>query len=176
MKKIDITPEQAYQKALNNFKSGYNCSQSVALTFCEYFDVPLELMAKLSQPFGGGMGRMREVCGCVSGMFFLVGLVKGSSDNLDKNAKDECYKAVQFLAEEFKKQNKSIICRELLGLVPLGQAEKAAKNKTQIEHVESSYVSEERTAEYYKKRPCAELAGVAASIFCKWLIENNKTE
>ena len=134
------------EKAKELFKSGYNCSQSVLGVFCEELGMDFETAMKIAAPFGGGMGRMREVCGTVSGMFMAAGLMFGSTDS---SAKAELYKKIQELAEKFKEQNGSIICRELL------------------EGVESSTspIPSERTETYYKKRPCVELVGDAVEIF-----------
>lgn len=173
-KTLNFSPEEARQKAEDLFAQGYNCAQSVAAVFSEELGIPQKTMLKLAQPFGGGMGRMREVCGCVSGMFLALGLINGSDDSQDKASKTECYDNTQKLAEEFRKQNGSIICRELLGLVPMGQSENALKNHTQIEHVIQPPQSEERTPEYYKKRPCKQLVGDAAYILCDWINNSKK--
>lgn len=124
------------------FMNGLNCSQAVLCAFCDETGLSYETSLAISSSFGGGMGRMREVCGAVSGMFMVVGLLYGG-----KNTKAEQYKIVQDLAEKFKAENGSIICRELLGV---GGKE--------------SPVPEERTNEYYKKRPCPELVEMAANI------------
>lgn len=159
---------EAADKAQTNFKNGFNCAQSVFAVFAEELGLDLETALKISQGFGGGMGRQREVCGCVSGMIMAVSLLEGSSDSLDKKSKDDCYKTVQELCQKFREKNGSIICRELLGLVPMGQSEDALKNKTAIEHKIESSVSSERTSEYYKKRPCDLLCRDAAEIFCEY--------
>jgi len=126
------------------------------------------------------MGRMREVCGTVSGMLMALGIATGSSDASDKKAKDVEYALVQQLSGRFRTQNGSIICRELLGIVPLGQSEHAlnAEDSTVAAVQQSdirSPVSSERTAEYYKKRPCAALCGDAAEIFQAWYIADKNT-
>lgn len=144
--------------AKQNFLNGYNCSQAVLLAFCEDFGLEKETALKISEPFGGGMGRMREVCGTVTGMFMVLGLAMGNSDAKDGSTKKNIYKSVQELAEKFKQDNGSIICRELLGL------QKANKE---------SYVPSERTTEYYKKRPCPELCKYAADILEDYLKEEN---
>ena len=144
--------------AKQNFLNGYNCSQAVLLAFCEDFGLEKETALKISEPFGGGMGRMREVCGTVTGMFMVLGLAMGNSDAKDGSTKKNVYKSVQELAERFKQDNGSIICRELLGL------QKANKE---------SYVPSERTTEYYKKRPCPELCKYAADILEDYLKEEN---
>ena len=164
-----MTQEEAQDKARNNFKSGLNCAQSVFSVFAEELGMNLETALKVSQGFGGGMCRMREVCGCVSAMIMASSLVTGSADPSDKNAKDECYKTGQKLSQKFREKNGSVVCRELLGLVPMGQSEAALQNKTPVEHKVESSVSSERTEEYYKKRPCQELCADAAGIFCEYL-------
>lgn len=125
------------------FEGGKNCSQAVALAFCEEMRIDEETVARQTVGFGGGMGRMREVCGTVSGMTYVISNLFG-----DRN-KGEVYEIVQSAAEKFKEENGSIICRELLGL---STAEK------------QSPVPEARTEQYYKKRPCAEFCKIAADI------------
>lgn len=144
--------------AKQNFLNGYNCSQAVLLAFCEDFGLEKETALKISEPFGGGMGRMREVCGTVTGMFMVLGLAMGNSDAKDGSTKKNVYKSVQEIAEKFKQDNGSIICRELLGI------QKANKE---------SYVPSERTTEYYKKRPCPELCKYAADILEEYLKEED---
>lgn len=144
------------EKAKELFKSGYNCSQSVLGVFCEELGLDFETAMKISSPFGGGMGRMREVCGTVSGMFMTTGLMFGT---LDSSSKAELYKRIQDLASKFKEQNGSIICRELL------------------QGIESSTfpTPSERTETYYKKRPCIELVGNAVEIFEEYISKNSVT-
>ncbi len=139
------------EKAKELFKQGYNCSQSVLGVFCEELGLDFETAIKISSSFGGGMGRMREVCGTVSGMFMAAGLAYCTSDN----NKAEQYKIVQELAKRFKDKNGSIICRELL------------------QGIESSTTPtpSERTETYYKKRPCIELVGDAVGILEKYMEE-----
>jgi len=144
--------------AKQNFMNGYNCSQAVLLAFCEDFGLEKETALKISEPFGGGMGRMREVCGTVTGMFMVLGLAMGNSDAKDGSTKKNVYKSVQELAAKFKEDNGSIICRELLGF---------QKNNKE------SYVPSERTKEYYKKRPCPELCKYAADILEEYLKEED---
>lgn len=143
----------ARERAMELFKQGYNCSQSVFVAFAEECNIDFETALKLSSSFGGGMARLREVCGAVSGMFMVAGMKYGYTDPKDSTAKTEHYKRIQELAAEFKEKNRSIVCRELLGLSVQSEI----------------YIPEERTAEYYKKRPCAELVGDAAEIIDKYL-------
>lgn len=145
-------------KAKEYFKQGYNCSQSVVLAFADDFDIDKEMLLMLSSSFGGGMGRLREVCGAVSGMFMVAGLKYGYYSPTDKGKKTEHYKRIQELAEKFKEKNRYIVCRQLLGL---GEGK-------------SNYVPSDRTEEYYKKRPCVELVGDAAQIIAEYISENNE--
>ncbi|MBD5401342.1 C_GCAxxG_C_C family protein [bacterium] len=148
------------QRARELFRSGYNCSQSVFGAYAESYGIDFDTALKLASSFGGGMGRLREVCGAVSGMFLALGLIKGYSTN-DYQSKKEHYKKVQHLAQEFEKLNGSIVCRELLGL----------DKKRDVP------TPEKRTEEYYKKRPCEELIADACRILDKYLLEeNNKVQ
>ena len=142
------------EKAKELFKSGCNCSQAVLGVFAEELGLDYETAMKISSSFGGGMGRMREVCGTVSAMFMALGLAL--FDNNAKDNKANQYKAVQELANRFKAQNGSIICRELLSGI--------TSSDTPIPSA--------RTEEYYKKRPCVELVGDAVEILEKYLKEN----
>jgi len=101
-----------------NFRSGYNCAQSVLLAFCEETGLKKEAAARFASSFGGGMGRMREVCGAVSGMFMVAGLLTGYDDPKDRAAKAALYERVRNLAGQFTEKNGSIICRKLLEGVP----------------------------------------------------------
>lgn len=136
------------------FKQGYNCSQAVLLAFAEELGIDETTATSIATPFGGGMGRMREVCGAVSGMILAANILRGNSDIKDKAAKDKHYALIQHLAGQFREKNGSIICRELLNLQEKGP---------------DKPVSEERTSAYYKKRPCAELVALAAEILEKEL-------
>lgn len=142
--------------AKDYFKEGYNCSQSVFLAFFDEYDMDFEAAIKISSSFGGGMGRLREVCGAVSGMFMVAGLVYGNTDPNDHKKKIEHYERIQYLAKKFKEKTHSIICRELLGLG-------AGDDKPEPEL---------RTAEYYNKRPCVELVCIAAEIMEQYMEEN----
>lgn len=144
------------ERAKQLFLEGYNCSQAVLGAFCDECGLDFESAMKLSSSFGGGMGRMREVCGAVSGMFMAAGLLYGYADPKAKEEKTEHYGRIQELAEIFKKENGSIICRELLGLT-----EKISSPKP-----------EERTKEYYQKRPCPEMVKMAADILEQYIAEH----
>lgn len=139
--------------AKNLFKDGYNCSQAVLLAFAEECGLDAKTAAAISSSFGGGMGRLREVCGTVSGMFLAAGMLYGYTEPKDFHGKKEHYERIQELAQAFKEEHGSIICRELLGLSPGPQ----------------SPIPEKRTEQYYKKRPCMELAGCAAKILADYM-------
>jgi C_GCAxxG_C_C family probable redox protein len=141
-------------RAVDLFKQGFNCSQAVFASCADIYGVTDESLAlRLSASFGGGMGRMRMVCGAASGMFMLAGLQNGSSTPHDNEGKMANYAFVQQLAGEFKAQYGSLICAELLGLAPKPQDPKP----------------EERTQQYYEKRPCSEMVAQAVRIFLRSL-------
>lgn len=140
--------ENHREKARAYFLEGYNCAQSVLLAFHEELGLEKETAARMASSFGGGMGRLREVCGAVSGMFLAAGLFYGYNDPKDVAGKKAQYERVQKLAHAFSERNGSIVCRELLGL----------------EHHADDPAPSARTQEYYKKRPCAELVADAAEL------------
>lgn len=134
------------------FLNGYNCAQAVFVAFCDETGIDPETATAVSSSFGGGMGRLREVCGAVSGMFMAAGAVYGKN-SLSPEGKKEHYERIRQLAEEFCNINGTIICRELLGLP----------------HGESGGDPAARTKEYYEKRPCAELVADAARILDEYM-------
>ena len=142
-------------KAMELFLEGYNCCQAVLGAFCEDLGLDTQTALKLSSSFGAGMGKLREVCGAVSAMFMIAGLAGGYSNPDATIEKADHYKKIQELAEEFKKKNDTIICRELL---------KNIKTK-------SGFAPEARTEEYYKVRPCVRFVSDAAEIIEKYLNE-----
>ena len=152
----DFNIEERVEKARRLFKEeGYSCCQAVVLAYNDLFGIDDTTAAAMSSGFGGGMGRMREVCGSVSGMVMLAGLIAPAADPSIKVDRTRNYALVQDMAEEFRKMNGSIVCRELLGLVPAGSSAPAAKESPE---------PSDRTPEYYKKRPCEELVGISARI------------
>ena len=142
------------EKAANNFRDGYNCAQSVLLAFANKVGLKEHEALKLASSFGGGMGRLREVCGAVSAMFIIAGILKGYTEPNNDVVKADHYKLIQDLAAEFKLKHGTIICRELLGL----------------DGTEFSPIPSARTDEYYKERPCEEFIKCAAEIVEKELI------
>ena len=166
MKNFNI--EERVEKARRLFKEGgYNCCQAVVLAYNDVFGLEDELAASLSSGFGGGMGRMREVCGAVSGMVMLAGLIRPASDPSVKNWRTANYALVQEMAGEFKEINGSIVCKELLGLVPMGSCTPAPKESPE---------PSDRTPEYYKKRPCEEMGGIAARIVGEQILHSAQDE
>lgn len=151
--------EKRIEKAVELFKEGYNCSQSVVAAFADMYGFTNEQALKMSASFGGGIGRMRQTCGAACGLFMLVGLETGCTEGKDREGKENNYKVVQALAEEFRKRNGSLICAELLGL-----------SKT----APTPATPEARTAEYYKKRPCVKMVEEAARIWCEYLSTNSE--
>lgn len=152
----DIDKSIYAKKAIDLFKEGYNCSQAVFLAFEDKYNIDRQTALRFSSSFGGGMGRLREVCGAVSGMFMVAGVLYGYDDPKDYDKKKEHYARIQQLAKEFEFMNGSIVCRELLGL----------GNEKQ------SPAPEHRTDEYYRKRPCAEIVGMAAAIMENYIVEH----
>ena len=142
--------------AMDFFTRGCNCAQAVVLAFAEETGQDPAALARLSSSFGGGLGRLREVCGAVSGMAIVAGLLYGCDDPADGAAKAAHYARIQALAGAFEAENGSIICRELLGLSRKHDAP----------------TPEARSADFYKKRPCRELVGMAADILERYIAEN----
>ncbi len=143
-------------KACQLFAEGRNCAQAVFAAFCDVTGLDEELALRLSSSFGGGMGRMREVCGACSAMFMVAGILYGYSSEDDDAAKGAHYKRIQLLAGEFKKEHETIICRELLkGL-----------------SVTSTPQPEKRTEKYYKTRPCIRFVRTAAEVLDRYIAEN----
>lgn len=142
--------EKRVEKAKELFRQGFNCSQAVFAACADLYGIEDETLAlRLSASFGGGIGRMRQTCGAACGMFMLAGLEKGSATPHDAEGKMQNYALVQDLATQFKEENGSLICSELLGIAPQPQ----------------DPVPEPRTEAYYKKRPCVEMVATAVRIF-----------
>lgn len=150
------------EEAIANFKKGYNCTQSVVLAHADLLGISEQQAMILTQSFGGGMGRLRQVCGTVSAMFFIAGALTGSAEPTDMDSKKKNYALVQELAAEFERRNGSIICATLLGL---DHKQETAATVAQ-EYIKGS-TPEPRTREYYKKRPCIELIGDACDIIAE---------
>ena len=148
-----IDTEERVTRARDFFTAGYNCAQAVALAYADIIDLDTQEIARLTASFGGGISRLREVCGAVSGMAFVAGALIPANNPQDIVAKRNNYALMQSFAEAFRQENGSIICRELLGLT-----------QTKDEPTPS-----ERTAEYYRKRPCVEYVATAARIVGEYI-------
>lgn len=141
-------------KAADLFLEGYNCAQAVAVAFCDVTGLEKDFSAKIASSYGGGMGRLREVCGAVSGMLMVLGYLYGYDAPGDDSKKKQLYAQVQTLANQFREINGSIVCRELLENPP------SDPNPTP------------RTAEYYAKRPCVRMVMVAAELLDAFIQEH----
>lgn len=146
MKDFDI--DDRVKQAVLNFESGFNCSQSVFLAYSDVFELELDMARKMSVSFGGGVGRMREICGTVSAMAMLAGFKYPVLDVNDQEARTKNYATVQKMAELFKEKHETIICKKLLGPVA----------------AEDTPAPTERTPEYYAKRPCSKFIADSARI------------
>lgn len=145
------------ETAMRNFTDGYNCTQAVVLAFADLLPIDRETLLRLSSSFGGGMGRLREVCGTVSAMFLVIGILYGYDTPETGAVKAAHYTRVQTLAARFEARYSSIVCRDLLGL--------------SVKHDQPT--PEARTAAYYQKRPCREIVGTAAELLEAFIAEEN---
>lgn len=144
--------------AKNYFLNGYNCSQSVVLAFSDMTGLTSDSLAMLAQPFGGGMGGMREVCGTVSGMWIVLGALFGDSQPKNPKKRNELYARVRELAQRFEYDNGSLICRELLGLTPLGSSKGLVGDKPIVTNK--------------NKRPCPELCKYVGDLLEEYIDEH----
>ncbi len=154
-----MTKEERIAKAVALFKEGYNCSQSVVGAYADLYGFTPEQAFRMSASFGAGIGRMRMTCGAACGMFLLAGLERSAVVGADRAGKSANYALVQELAARFKEQTGTLVCAELLGL----------SKKDSI-----SAVPEERTPQYYAKRPCPRMIELGARIFGDFLEEEGK--
>lgn len=155
-----VDPHERAERARQYFLEGYNCAQSVFLAYQDFTPLDHTTVATIAAPFGGGMGRLREVCGTVSGMLMVASYLRPNPLPNDAPNKKACYQTVQSLAEAFRRENGSIVCRELLGLT----VDKEDPTPSP------------RTEEYYHRRPCAEYVAIAARIVGEKINEMDKVE
>lgn len=148
--------QDCVQRSVSLFMQGYGCCQSVVAAFAPLYGLNETLALKVAAGFGGGVGRLRMMCGAVSGLVTLAGLHCGQTDGDDKEGKAACYKLVQDLLAVFKQRNGSLVCAELLKMNGCAA-------------VMDTNIPDERTAEYYKKRPCVRKVESAARIFAEYL-------
>lgn len=144
--------------AQKNFEGGCNCAQAVLLAFSDLTGLDEQTAMKLSASFGGGMGKLREVCGAVSGMFMAAGMILADGEIPTQEAKAAHYARIRDLAARFKEENGSYLCRELLDGIPTS----------------SDPAPEERSPKYYKQRPCGELCRCAAELLDQFLKEQKE--
>lgn len=142
------------EKAAELFMEGYNCAQAVVLAFSDMTGLESTYAARMISSFGGGMGGLREVCGAVSGMLTVAGVLYGYESPTDDAAKKAHYARVQELAERFRQESGSIICREIL------------------KNIQTSPVPSPRTAAYYAQRPCAKMVYLAAAVLDGYIAEH----
>lgn len=145
------------EKAIEYFRKGYNCAQSVFAAFCDVTGYSEEEALRLASSFGGGMGRMRLTCGACTAMFMVCGAVRGYTDISTDTPKKEHYELIQAMAEAFKREHKTIMCSELLAsLKP-----------------DSAPTPSARTEEYYRVRPCVRFVATAADILDEMILKTN---
>lgn len=147
------------EKAKALFLEGYNCSQAVLGAFCDVIQIDFDTAMKLASSFGGGVARMRHICGTCSAIFMVAGAVRGNSVPSTK-LKSEHYALIQEMAKGFAERNGSIICREILEL--------RAKKSSLVDNSNHSSANE-RTEEYYRTRPCLSVVEDAVVFACEWL-------
>ncbi len=143
------------EKAKELFLNGYNCAQAVVGAYADLFGMDAVSAIRFAEGLGGGMGRMRLTCGAVSAMALLVGLKNSSGKPKDLENRAAVYETVRQMSGEFKEKNGSIICGELLGI---------ALPK------DNSSTPENRTEQYYKKRPCVQCVFDCAELVEKYLL------
>lgn len=156
MKELSPELESRVHKAVDLFMDGFGCCQSVVAAFADLYGMDQDTALRIGAGFGGGIGRLRMVCGAVSGIVTLVGLHCGSTKGDDSEGKAQCYKVVQELLEQFRIKNNSIICADLL-------AQSNCKVST------DTHIPDERNAQYYSTRPCARKVEDAARIFAEYI-------
>lgn len=152
-----ILKESRREQAVGAFLGGCNCAQAVFSTYADLFGIDRRTAMNLTNSMGGGISRLREVCGTVSAMALLAGLAEGDVDPGDLKAREKAYQRTRDLTAKFEEENGSLICRELLGT--LGREQSAGPS--------------ERTPEYYKKRPCAKFVACAAGIIEEELFDRS---
>jgi len=156
-KKLLLEDRPLYAMQLK--QQGYNCAQAVVVAFADLYGFTPEQAARMSAPFGGGIGKMRGPCGAALGLFMLMGLASGNTDATNQAAKQDNYKDVQKMAERFRQQCGSLLCTRMLGVPPVGPME------------EVGYVP---TAKDAKKQPCSETVRIAAQLFVDYLKERKQ--
>lgn len=162
---METSKDDRIQRAVELFMQGYGCCQSVVCAFADLYGLDGEMALRVSAGFGGGVGRLRMMCGACSALVILAGLERGQTRGEDREGKAACYQLVRQLLKTFRQRNGSINCAELLQM----NGVKAEANTSQ---------PDERNAEYYRVRPCARKVESAARVFAEYLAscETSKTE
>ncbi len=155
---MDINPAERQERAEKFFMEGYNCCQAVLLAFQDILPVDRSALLRVASGFGGGIARMREVCGTVSAMAMIAGFLSPAEEPSNMQQRRDNYALVQRFAQAFKEQKGSIVCREILGL-----------RKPEPGAPMESPMPSARTPEYYKTRPCAATVGIAARIVADYI-------
>ncbi len=160
----NFSVEERQKRAEEIFQQGYNCCQAVLLAFSDIIEgVDEQTLSTVGSGLGGGVARLREVCGAVSGMAIVSGFIEPATDPKDMSRRTANYAMVQGFASEFKKERGSIVCRELLGI--------------RVEEVrQETPKPSERTQQYYHARPCVINVGLAARIVADYLMTSAKRE
>lgn len=148
--------EERVHRASEYFMEGYGCCQSVVAAFADLYGMDKETALRVSAGFGAGVGRLRMMCGAVSGMVVLAGLHCGTTKGDDREGKANCYKVVQELLAKYKEKNGSVICAELLA-------------KANCKPTTDTHIPDERNDTYYNTRPCARKVEDAARIFAEFI-------
>lgn len=161
MEELTIELEARVRKSVDYFMEGYGCCQSVVAAFADLYGMDENTALRIGAGFGGGVGRLRMICGAVSGVVTLVGLDCGSTDGDDREGKAYCYKVVQDLLEQFKQKNGSVVCADLL-------------EQSNCKVSTDTHIPDARDAHYYSTRPCARKVEDASRIFAHYLMEKNK--
>ena len=173
-KQQKLLKKTAEETAQGFFEEGYNCCQSVFLVFGERYGFDRETACRLSASFGGGVGRLRQICGAVSAMALVCGLETGAVTGADQEGKAYNYENVQRLAARFEEQAGSLICRELLGLDKKEWNEEPGDLFAAMEGGMGKFQPQARDEKYYATRPCKKLIGLAAKLAEDWLLERRQ--
>ena len=151
-----MTEKNRRAAAEERFAAGCNCAEAVVAAFADLLPFDGDTAMRMASPFGGGLGRQREVCGAVAGMCLVAGLLYGRADERDDAEKARVYAMTQALCDAFREKNGHVVCRELLGL---------AKGP-------SAPAPTPRTPDFYKKRPCPAYVGDAAEILAAYIAKH----
>ena len=168
--KCEMSDDDRVQRAVELFMEGYGCCQSVFCAFADLYGLDGDMALRLSAGFGGGVGRMRMMCGACSALVLLAGLERGQTRGEDREGKAACYQLTRELLETFRQRNGSIICAELLRKAPSNSPFGGGLNTSE------PCMPDERNAEYYRVRPCARKVESAARVFADYMARRRASE